>query len=192
MTILVILFGAATGLIGLLGTLFMLEPMKDYDVAAPPEMSSADAMRAVNAVCRLDEMEEVAGDASCVVPLASHDEPLDDYGGVPLMLKLSCLDLIDLVGEDAYGGKRPVPCEPVGKCYSLDVHDETFQLSMKARYPRFGGEVMEPPTESELEDERDNRVIFLGLLAIGLTGVFGGGLVLRQAWRRRKRAIEAL
>ena len=148
-------------------------------------------MRAVNAVCRLDEMEEVRGDDSCVVPLAADDEPLDDFARAPLVLKIACVELVELVGTEAADAKRPVSCSPLGRCYTLDVHDEVFQKSIAERYPGFAGEVMEPPTAEDLEDEADVRTIFLGMFGIGATGLLGGGYVLVLLWRRRKRATAA-
>ncbi len=189
--ILVTLFGIVAGAFGALGVVFALEPAPKYDLANPPEESSYEAMVAVNAICRLDQLEEVGGDDSCVLPLVDHERPLEDYAGVPLMLKLPCSELIDLVGGEAYQRRQPVPCAPKGKSYGLDVHDETFGASMKSRYPGFVGEVMEPPTEADLEDEKETQIIFLGFLGIGVTGALGGLLVMRLAWRRRKRAIAA-
>lgn len=188
---LITLLGAVAGLMGALGMLFTLEPAPKYDLTNPPEASSYEAMVAVNAICRLDQLEKVQGDDSCVLPLTPHEDPLEDYADVPLMLKLPCMELIDLVGGEAYQERKPVPCAPKGKSYGLDVHDETFEASMKKRYPGFAGEVMEPPTQADLEDEQDTQVIFLGFLGIGATGSLGGALTLRLAWRRRKRAIAA-
>lgn len=190
-TIAIVVIGLVSGLMGLLGAVFELEPAPVYDVADPPGESHYEAQRAIHAICRVDEMERVQGDDACIFPLTPHDAPLKDYAEVPLMLMASCLDMIDFVGDSAFTDERAVPCEPLGKSYTMDVHGETFETSMKARYPGFTGEVMELPTEKDIRDAKETRLVFLAMLGIGATGFLGGLAVSRIAWRRRKRAIEA-
>jgi hypothetical protein len=186
--ILVMAVGLFSGAIGLMGAIFELEPPMDYDIADPSAEPHYDAMRATNALCRLDDLEEVKGTMDCVLPLMPHDEPIEDYAEVSMMLMSTCIDIIDLVGDEAWEARKAVPCAPVGKSYPMDVHGEDFETSMKARYPGFTGEVMELPTLDDIEEKKDNRIIFLGMLGIGATGFLGGLAVMRILWRRRKRA----